>query len=159
MLVHRGRRVEHGQLLPSPRFIYGPEGEPIIRTRRVIRLPMDPGRSEVEVFLDAPWSQVLTEDAKRTLEGLVNSTEVLVESAAEDLFDLWTWRRANPRAIAQPKEQWPKGRSTRSLGFAGYAPGTLRFEPSIGMMPPVLVRRLRSAALDDRSRPNWDTFN
>ncbi|MCW5983542.1 MAG: hypothetical protein KIT09_35955 [Bryobacteraceae bacterium] len=103
MLVHRGRRFEIGQLLPRLPVLYRPSGEPIMQ--RVIQLPRDPGRSEVEVFLDSPWSQVLTEDAKQTLEGLKNSTMALIERTAEDLLDLWTWRRANPRILEQPRTQ------------------------------------------------------
>ncbi len=63
MLVHRGRRTEIGQLVPREPVLLGPTGTPIPRVRVVTQLPLDPGRSDVEVFLDPAITPVLTEDA------------------------------------------------------------------------------------------------
>jgi hypothetical protein len=41
----------------------------------------------------------------------------------------------------------------------GYAPGTLMLNPKIGVMNPIMVRRLRCAALDDEARSQWDSFD
>jgi len=76
--------------------------------------PGDPGRSDVEVFLDALWTLVLCEEAARTLQGLIDSTKALIESTAQDLLDLWKWRRDHPASLSQPLAQWQKGCSTES---------------------------------------------
>jgi len=51
MLVHRGRRIEVGQFVPRQPMLYGPDGKPVPRVRVINHLPRDPGRSDVEVFL------------------------------------------------------------------------------------------------------------
>jgi hypothetical protein len=98
MLVHRGRRMEFGQFFPRLPVLYGPNAEPLLRVHHVTHLPRDPGRSDVEVLLDAPWSMVLTEEAERTLAGLIDSTKTMLESTAEELLHVWEWRRTNPQA-------------------------------------------------------------
>ena len=89
MLVHRGRRMEYGQFVPRTPSLYGADGQSVLRARRVAHLPRDPGRSDVEVFLDTPWTLVLTEDSERTLQGLINSTKALLEATAKDLLEVW----------------------------------------------------------------------
>jgi hypothetical protein len=125
MLVHRGRRFEYGQFVPRSPLLYGADSQRLLRARRVTHLPRDPGRSDVEVFLDTPWTLVLTEEDERTLQGLIGSTKALLEATAKDLLNLWRWRRDHPASLRQPAPQWPNGRSTQSTGFNGYAPGTL----------------------------------
>lgn len=159
MLVHRGRRLEYGQVVPLTPALYGADGKPVLRARRAAHLPRDPGRSDVEVFLDAPWTFVLTEGSDRTLQGLIHSTKALLEAAAKDLLEFWTWRRNHPAILRQPLSQWPQGRSTHSTGFNGYAPGTLEVVPGEAIMHPIAARRIRSAALDDAARPQWATFD
>jgi hypothetical protein len=159
MLVYRGRRFEHGQYVQRTPVLFGPDAQRLLRARRVIHLPRDPGRSDVEVFIDTPWTLVLTEEGERTLQGLIGSTKALIESTARDLLDLWQWRRDHPASLHQPAQQWPNGRSIQSTGFNGYAPGTLKLEPEMAMTHPVGGRRFRSAALDDRSRAQWATFD
>lgn len=159
MLVHRGRRIELGQIVPINPVLYGPDGHPAPRARRISHLPRDPGRSDVEVFLDAPSRFVLHEDSRQTLEGLMRSTIKLIEATAEYMRELWQWRRANPAEIRQPAAQWPNGPSTQSTGFDGYQPQSLVFNPQIGMMHPDTARRFRAAALDDAARPQWTTFD
>jgi hypothetical protein len=159
MLVHRGRRFEYGQFVPRTPALFGADGQPVLRARRVTHLPRDPGRSDVEVFLDTPWTMVLAEEGDRTLRGLVGSTKSCLETTAKDLLDFWQWRRDHPGSLRQPAAQWPNGRSTQSTGFNGYAPGTLELAPGMAMVHPVAARRFRSAALDDPSRPQWATFD
>jgi hypothetical protein len=159
MLVHRGRRIELGQYLPITPVLLGPDGKPAPRARRVSHLPRDPGRSDIEVFIDTPWKMVLHEEGTRTLQGLMNSTVLLLEAAAGHLLDLWRWRRAHPGDLRQPADQWKNGPSKQSTGFNGYAPGSLPLEPSMGMMHPITARRFHAAAVDDAARPQWTTFD
>ncbi|MBZ5582886.1 MAG: hypothetical protein LAQ30_11940 [Acidobacteriia bacterium] len=159
MLVHRGRRIELGQYLPITPVLLGPDGKPAPRARRVSHLPRDPGRSDIEVFIDTPWNMVLHEEGTRTLQGLMNSTVLLLETAAGHLLNLWQWRRAHPGDLRQPADQWKNGPSKQSTGFNGYAPGSLNLKPSIGMMHPITARRFHAAAVDDAARPQWATFD
>jgi hypothetical protein len=159
MLVHRGRRFEYGQFLPRTPSLFGADGQPLLRARRVTHLPRDPSRSDIEVFLDTPWTMVLSEESRRTHQGLIGSTKSLVETAATDLIALWRWRRNHPGSLKQPAVQWSTGRSTQSTGFNGYAPGSVSVEPGLAIVHPVTARRFRSAALDDRVRSEWDTFD
>jgi hypothetical protein len=159
MLVHRGRRIEFGQFVPRTPVLYGAGGEPIPRVRRVTHLPRDPGRSDVEVLLDPLQTSLLTEDAAQTLGGVLVSTKRLIEMSANRVMEVWTWRRTNPGSLPQPVEQWAEGRATGSIGFSGYAPGMFEISPDQMMMHPDLARRLRSAALDDASRPQWASFD
>jgi hypothetical protein len=109
--------------------------------------------------LSATWTLVLSEEAERTLQGLISSTKALLETTAKDLVELWHWRRDHPGSLRQPVAQWRDGRSTQSSGFNGYAPGTLELTPHMAMVHPVVERRFRSAALDDPARPQWATFD
>jgi hypothetical protein len=159
MLVHRGRRIEYGQFVPRTPVLYGADALPVLRARRVTHLPRDPGRSDVEVFLDTPWTLILSEEGERTLQGLVNSTKALLETTARDLIELWRWRRQNAQSLPQPAAQWRDGRSTKSTGFNGYAPGTLELAPGMAMVHPVVARRIHAVALNDLERPEWATFD
>lgn len=159
MLVHRGRRIELGQYLPITPVLLGPDGKPAPRARRVAHLPRDPGRSDIEVFIDTPWNMVLHEEGTRTLQGLMNSTVLLLEITAGHLLDFWRWRRAHPSDLRQPADQWKNGPSIKSTGFNGYAPDSLPLKPSMGMMHPITARRFHAAAVDDASRPQWARFD
>lgn len=159
MLVHRGRRIELGQYLPITPVLLGADGQPVPRARRVAHLPRDPGRSDVEVFLGAPWNTVLHEEGQRTLQGLMSSTTQLVETMATHLMNLWQWRRGHPAGLRQPAEQWKDGPSTHSKGFNGYVPGSLSLSPGMGMMHPTTARRFHAAALDDAARSQWAAFD
>lgn len=159
MLVHRGRRIELGQLLPVEPVLLGPNGRPAPRARRASHLPRDPGRSDIEVLLDAPSNTVLHEDGQRTLEAATGSTANLLETIAVHLLDLWQWRRNHSGELRQPVEQWKKGPSTQSTGFSGYAPGSLPLDPSVGTLHPITARRIHAAALDDPARHQWAKFD
>ncbi len=159
MLVHRGRRIELGQFLPITPVLLGPDGQPVVRMRHTSHLPRDPGRSDIEVFIDTPWDNVLQEEEARTLEGLKNSTALLLEASAVALLDLWRWRRSFPGELRQPKNQWKDGPSKQSTGFKGYLPGSLPLEASMAIMHPKMARRFQAAAVDDAARPQWTTFD
>jgi len=159
MIVHRGRRLDMGQFVPREPILYGPDTRPVLRARRITQLPRDPGQSDVEVFLNSPHTLLLTEDAPRTLGGLLESTRCLINSAASDLIEVWGWRRAHPQDLPQPRAQWPDLWATESVGFGGYAPGTVGFSPGMMMMHPDVARRFGAASLDDDSRPQWDSFD
>lgn len=159
MLVHRGRRIELGQFIPRTPTLYGPDGRPVPRARVVNHLPRDPGRSDVEVLLEPSKSLVLTEDAEQTLDGLLRSTKSLIEGIAQELTQVWNWRRMHPDSLPQPSAQWPKGPSTESIGFSGYAPGSFKYSPDMMMTHPVILQRICAAALDDQSRSEWKAFD
>ena len=144
MLVHRGRRLQMGQLVPSN--VLGPDGLPA-RAQRITHLPCDPGRSDAEVFrglVDINHA-LLREDVRTTLDGLIKSTSGLIEAVAVELYRTWKWRRQYSNAIVQPKEQWQK--KTYASQFLGYKPGefNLSLSDSIAQMHPTLVKRLRAA--------------
>ena len=50
-----------GQFLPRTPQLFGANGQRLLRARRVTHLPRDPGRSDIEVFVDTPWTMVLGE--------------------------------------------------------------------------------------------------
>jgi len=136
MLVHRGRRFEFGQFVPRSPTLYGANARDCCGRAASRSFPATPAGPDVEVFLDTPWTLVLTEEAEQTLQGLIGSTKALLETTAERSLDLWCWRRNHPASLPQPAAQWPNGRSTRSTGFNGYAPGTLELVPGMGWCTP-----------------------
>jgi len=158
MLVHRGRRTEVGQFVPRTPFVFGPHNQPVLRASRITHLPRDPGRSDVEVFLEPSKSPILTESDHQTLTGLLESTQSFVEALGAELLGFWNWRKDHPQSLSQPSEQWPNGPSTQSSGFLGYAPGSFEYSPGMLTGHPVVFQRMRAAALLDAQRPQWRTF-
>jgi hypothetical protein len=168
MLVHRGRRLENGQFVPKLPQLYGPDGESVLRARRLTYLPRNPSMSDVEVWRETPMTSirdplealVLTEDAAQTLGGLLDSTKAMISETAKLLIDVWKWRRDNPQILTQPAAQWPKGATTTpALVFQGYAPRSRDLSSSIASTHPIVGRRFLAASLDDASRSQWDTFD
>jgi hypothetical protein len=166
MLVHRGRRLFNGQFVQKEPTLYGPDGHPLLRARRLTFLPRDPIRSDVEVWRESPTGLhnpldllVLGEDAGQTLGGLLESTKALIRDTAKLLVDGWNWRRDNPQILPQPVAQWPKGAATQVSVFQGYAPRPRDLPPMTGILHPIVSRRFRAAALDDASRTQWNTFD
>jgi hypothetical protein len=158
MLVHRGRRLSMAQLLRREPELLDRFGRPILRVNVVHQLPRDAGRSDIEVFLD-PQSPVLTEDAVQTIAGIIRSTHTLIEQTADILLEVWRWRRTNPAALPQPREQWPAGVAPQEVIFRGYAENSCPYDPSLLTANPVLHRRMIAAALPDPVRPRWGSFN
>lgn len=161
MLVHRGRRIETGQLEVSsqPRLDVDGSMQPTVSV--LTHLPRDPARSDVEVFLESGGvgRGLLSEPSELTLLATLVSTRDLIECMASLLSVACDKRRANPLAIRQPLEQWPKGPSSERGRFEGYQPGALTFEANMLVSGGAIVRRLRSAALDDANRGRWETFD
>lgn len=158
MLVHRGRRADIGEFVPEPSPILDYRGRTIIRTKTIQRLPRDPGRSEIEVLLHRANALVLTEQARDTLEGLLDTTLKLANNVVGELLVLWRTRRAKPELLAQPREQWLGGPSGDSTGFEGYKPGSYDYNPGALIAAPGLIARLRAAALSDQQRHRWERF-
>ena len=158
-LIHRGRRLQMSELRPLPSGIVGPDGRPIIRTYVIQQLPRDPGRSDVEMFLDAVHAPVLTESAETTLLGVLKSTLQFIGASGVLLLDLWRTRRASPGLLLQPREQWPDGPSSATAGFMGYAPDSIPYTPSSLTSDSILFRRMTAASLGDAARPAWEHFD
>jgi len=158
-LIHRGRRLQMSELRPVPSGIVGPDGRPVIRTDVIHQLPRDPGRSDVEMFLDATHPPVLTESAAMTLLGVLESTLRLIGEAGGLLLDVWRTRRANPVLLPQPHEQWPAGPSTATAGFDGYGPGSMPYDPEHIRSDATFLRRMVAASLGDAARGAWANFD
>ncbi len=158
-LIHRGRRLQMSELRPVPSGLVGFDGRPVIRTDVIHQLPRDPGRSDVEMFLDPDHPPVLTESAAMTLSGVLESTLRLIGQGGALLLDFWQTRRASPTLLRQPREQWPAGASTAAAGFDGYAPGSIPYNPTQLRSDATLVRRMMAASLGDAARGAWATFD
>ena len=100
-LIHRGRRLQMSELRPVPSGIVGVDGRPVIRTDVIHQLPRDPGRSDVEMFLDTSHPPVLTESATVTLRGVLESTLGLIEGGGALLRGVWMTRRDDPDSAAR----------------------------------------------------------
>ena len=155
MLVHRGRRIQIGQIVPSD--VLGPDGLPA-RPIQITHLPRDPGRSDVQALrdLDGLDRVLLAEDVGTTIDELIRSTSSLAEAGAKELYRNWTWRREHPKSMVQPQEQWQE--RAHAVEFSGYKPRefNLSFSKSLVQMNPILAKRLRAAAVDDMNRRRWD---
>ncbi len=159
MLIHRGRRLQMSELRPVPSGIVGADGKPVIRTDVIHQLPRDPGRSDVEMFLDATRAPVLTERAAVTLRSVLESTLGLMKEGGMLLLDLWRARRARPHLLLQPREQWRDGASTATTGFPGYAPDSIPYNPAQLRSDEVLIRRMTAASVSDAARGAWASFD
>jgi hypothetical protein len=154
-----GRRLQMVELRPTFSGIIGGDGLEVISTDAIHQLPRDPGRSDVEMFLEAATAPVLEESAEMTLTSMVESLLRLTGEIGELLVALWQTRRGDPPLIRQPREQWPDGPSVATTGFAGHAPGSTPYNPSQLRTDEVLVRRLRAASLGDAARGAWAGFD
>jgi len=79
MLVHRGRRIELGSICRSPRFCLDRTASPHPRAPR-ITLPAIRG-GQISSLHRHAMEYVLHEEGTRTLQGLMNSTVLLLEAA------------------------------------------------------------------------------
>jgi hypothetical protein len=157
--IHRARRLQMVELRPTPSGIIGADGLEVISTDAIHQLPRDPGRSDVEMFLEAATPPVLEESAEMTLTSVIESVLQLTRDVGELLVALWQTRRRDPPLISQPREQWPDGPSVATTGFAGYAPGSMPYNPRQLRTDEVMVRRLNAASLGDAARGAWTRFD
>jgi hypothetical protein len=158
-LIHRGRRLQMSDLRPIPSGLVRLDGRPVIRTDVIHQLPRDPGRSDVEMFLDAANPPVLTETAATTLLGVLQSTLRLTGEGGVLLLNLWRTRRATPALLFQPREQWPDSTSSATAGFRGYAPDSVPYNPTQLRLDQVVIRRMSAASLGDAQRAAWLRFD
>lgn len=158
MLVHRARRGSVRFLdLPKP-VIVDPRSRPIVRARAVPLLPVDPGRSEIEVLLRHDLQPHIEEEGGRVVDAVLDSTRGLMDDIAAELGLLWAERKANPALIAQPKEQWPDVTAPVQT-FLGYAPKSYPLSMDTLVTSPSAARRIKAAALDTSARKKWDGFD
>ena len=160
---------DEGKIVPKVPPLFGPDGEQILRTRRLTYLPRNPSMSDVEVWRDTPMTTlrdplealVLSEDAAQTLGGLLDSTKAMISETAKLLIDVWRWRRDHPQILQQPRAQWPNGAgATPGSAFQGYSPRARNLSASaVASTHPIVKRRFLAASLDDASRSQWDTFD
>jgi hypothetical protein len=158
-LIHRGRRLQMSELRPVSSGIVGLDGRPFIRTDVIHQLPRDPGRSDVEMFLDAAHAPVLTESAATTLRGVLENSLQLIGEGGGLLHDVWRARRSHPALLPQPREQWPAGPSGVTAGFEGYAPGSMPYNPAQLRADATFVRRMAASSLGDAAREAWANFD
>lgn len=158
-LIHRGRRLQLSELRPLPSGLVHPDGRPVIRSHVIHQLPRDPGRSDVEMFLDGANPPVLTETAATTLLGVLRSALRLTAEGGLLLLNLWRTRRTTPSLLFQPREQWPNGRSSATAGFRGYAPDSVPYNPTQLRSDEVLIRRMTAASVGDALRAAWPGFD
>jgi hypothetical protein len=159
MLVHRGRRLQLMKLVATGVALHDPRGPVIYPHEPVPVMPSDPERSDVEVFRDVSAKGfLLTESAWDTLGGAMKSVHDVLEEGCDVLRQLWEWRRSNPAALPQPRQQWPNIASGVSP-FPGYSPNSLPFDPTEFRANPEFGRRLSAASLTDPARSRWPTFD
>jgi hypothetical protein len=149
------------QFVARQPILLGLSGQPVPRVRVVHQLPVEPGRSDVEVLRHPRWSPVLSEDAQQTLTGAIESVRGLLDSLAIELVRIWEWRREHPAALAQPVEQWPKVElpADNAEVFSGYAPNSYPYDPTQLVGNVDTGRRMLSAALFDHQRHKWERFD
>lgn len=157
MVVHRGRRIKFGQVLPHSEVSPSASSD---QRRWINHLPTDPHRSDVEVLSSQKSlaKALLEEDSQTTIEGLLESTISLTESTSDLLLHTWNKRRENPNEATQPKSQW--GNTAKRIGFLGYKPEEYKI-PQKGaplLAHTVIGKRLRAASLGDYSRNQWKEF-
>jgi hypothetical protein len=148
-LVHRGRRVTIGLLVPESSVIDS-NGSPIVRAAAIHLLARDPSLSHAEAqVLGSQVPPVLTENAHMTISGMVTDLSTLVDGVAGLLLKLWKTRRETPALLVQPAaKQWPKVRRSSDRSFAGYHPGQCPYHPSAMNGHPEHIRRLKAASLE-----------
>jgi hypothetical protein len=93
----------------------------------------------VDDFMADFWSQVfpnlaLHQNAAIRMDG--NLAIAVRKATGKELLEFWNWRKADPKELPQPQKQWPKGRAD-----------------------PETLKRMLSAALEDRDRLRWTTFD
>lgn len=157
-LVHRARPISLLSLKPRPTLARAGHPVPHIRTSQVLMLARDPRRSDVEVLQDTR-GPILTEDARSTMECILNSTIGLCEEVGGLLLDAWRQRRADPALLPQPAKQWPSYPSAAPSVFDGCSPGEEPYDPGQFTASPSIAKRMMAACLLDDASSAWHTFD
>lgn len=159
MLVHRARRIELVQLRPVALPVLDAHGFPIVKTEFLIQLPSKPNLSDIEALVNSSGPLVLEEDARTTLEGILQSTIALMQEVGRELETMWIMRRRQPDILVQPRTQWPHVEIGAKVEFQGYNPGSLKFEFSAIAANPGLANRMLRSSLLGQSIKNWSSFD
>jgi hypothetical protein len=162
-LVHRGRRIQFCHVTPDEGpILYSANEAPMPRARLVLHLARDPGHSDLQALFGdgvqpTRLTNVLEEDAFRTLRETIRAVTTLVEDTTGVLVRVWRERRSTPSLLPQPIEQWP-GVAFRQDRFSGFAPGTAPLAPDTAFGSPTNVSRLEAAAVSTAHRHLWQAF-
>lgn len=153
MLVHRGRRLTHYQIIPRETPFYDSTGRWIPRAKSNMHLAKYPDRSDIEAFVKVK-DIILDEDAEITLSGIFQSCKNFSEIICERLVSIWRERRNKPLLLEQPSKQWDK--IPKDCKFIGYDSKSAPLNMDLGIGNPSLLRRMLSASVDDVHRKLWD---
>lgn len=163
MLVHRGRRLQLGSLVPDA----GPpvldaSGTPILRARGIMHLARDPKNSDLQAYFGvnpqpSRLSNVLDEDGVRALRGALEAVVFVARRVCDVLLEVWRARRAAPHLLFQPRAQWPE-LSIHPDAFTGFAPGSVPVAPTSVTASVNMVVRLQAAAVESSLRSKWQLF-
>jgi hypothetical protein len=99
----------------------------------------------------------LTEDARKTINGLATSLADCVRIVSRALVTAWDDRRATSGVIPHPDGQWPELRAPRPRTFDGYDPGTIA-APTPGAafhVQPNPGKRFKAGQLFDGASDVW----
>jgi hypothetical protein len=163
MLVHRGRRLQLGSLVPDAGpSVLNASGTPILRARGIMHLARDPNNSDLQAFFGATsqpsrLSNVLEEDGVRSLGSALEAVVFVARRVSDVLLEVWQARRTAPNLLLQPRSQWPD-LSIHPDAFAGFTPGSVPVAPTSLTASPNMVLRLRAAAVESSLRAKWLGF-
>lgn len=152
MLIHRGRLIVQHQLIQRKNPLLDSKGKTIIRTDATTHLSRFPDKSDVETWLKPP-PRVLNEDADITLQGIFKSCRDFEEVVSQHLVKIWKERRTNPTLLDQPKSQWKN--PSVLVDFDGYSTQDKEVGGDLGIVNPLVARRMKAAAVDDNHRSLW----
>ena len=153
MFVHRGRRITFHDISPRQTPLYDSNGQWIPRAESNTYLAKYPDRSDIEAFIKGK-NISLNEEAEVTLNGIFKSCRNLNENLCERLVSIWKERRANPQLLEQPQNQWDD--KIRSCNFVGYDSNAKPLKQDVGIVNPILSRRMLSTSVDDANRDFWE---
>jgi hypothetical protein len=121
-------------------------------------MPRDPARTTIEAMRRSDQRDVdLSEDARKTLNGLTVSIANCVGSVVSALVSAWDERRRFPGEISQPEGQWPRLEAPTARRFEGYEPGSIpSLKPGAALyVHPTLGKRLKAGQLFDGASGAW----
>jgi hypothetical protein len=145
-LAHRARRIMPTHVQMGEYTMHdGRTNRRIRRLRVTHHLLAEPWKSEVELFRSGKFRPALHEDARVTLQGVLDALREFAEAVCADLLAVWRRRRARPNVFPQPARQW-RARSAYPPRFRGVTvpepapPGAEEFH-----LAPTVVTRLAAA--------------